>query len=267
MSRSLAVSLVLLASLAGCANPQLEQRLDEAATAYREVSEDPQVLRIAPKDVVRAGESLGRAERFAGYWGGREDALHYAYLSARYSEIARQHSEHALNQERSSRLGMEQARLQLMLQEARVLQVQQQAGKQLVDPLFDLAAAETDRGLVVTLGDVLFQPGSAELGSAANRTLLRLAHYLQINPRRVVRVEGYSDNRGRAEANLALSQVRAQAVEQILRELGVAAQRIEVVAFGEQFRIAENASARGRAQNRRVEIVLSDENGQLGPAR
>ena len=266
MKCSLVVSLALLASLAGCTNPQVEERLNEAAAAYREVSEDPQVLRIAPKDVVRAGESLERAERFAGYRGGAEDALHYAYLSARYSEIARQHSEQSLNQQRASRLGMEQARLRLMVQEAKLLQVQQ-AGNQLVDPLFDLAAAETDRGLVVTLGDVLFESDSAELGSTANRTLLRLAHYLQINPGRVVRVEGYSDNRGRAEENMALSLARAQAVEQALRELGVAARRIEVVGFGEQFRIAENASARGRARNRRVEIVLSDENGQLGPAR
>lgn len=267
MSRASAVFLVLLASLGGCADSQLQQRLDEAAAAFRTVSQDPQVLRIAPKDVVRAGESLDRAERFAGYWGGAEDAFHYAYLSARYSEIARQHSEQSLNQQRASRLGMEQARLQLMLQEARVLQHQQQVGTQQVDPLFDLAAAETDRGLVVTLGDVLFQSGSAELGAAANRTLLKLAHFLQINPGRVVRVEGYSDNRGRAEANMALSQARAEAVAQALRELGVAAQRIEVAAFGEQFRIAENASARGRAQNRRVEIVLSDEQGQLGPTR
>lgn len=262
----MAVSLVLLTSLAGCANPQVEQHLNEAANAYREVSEDAQVLRIAPKDVVRAGESLERAERFASYMGGAEDALHYAYLSARYSEIARQHSEQSLNQERASRLGMEQARLHLMVQEAKLLQVQQ-AGNRLVDPLFDLAAAETDRGLVVTLGDVLFESGSAELGSSANRTLLRLAHYLQSNPRRVVRVEGYSDNRGGVAENLALSRARAQAVGQVLRELGIAAQRIEVVAFGEQFRIAENASARGRARNRRVEIVLSDENGQLGPVR
>lgn len=265
MIRALTASMVLLASLAGCANPEVEQRLDEVTVAYRAVSEDPQVLRIAPKDVTRAGESLERAERFARYWGGAEDARHYAYLSARYSEIARQHSEQSLNQERASRLGMEQARLQQMLQEARLLQLQQRG--QLVDPLIALAAAETDRGLVMTLGDVLFESGSATLGPAANRALLRLAHYLQINPRRVVRVEGYSDNRGGAEANLALSRARAQAVEQVLRELGVAAQRIEVAAFGEQFRIAENASARGRAQNRRVEIVLSDENGQLGPAR
>ena len=266
MSRALAVSLALLASLAGCANPQVDQRLNEAAVAYREVSEDPQVLRIAPKDVVRAGESLERAERFAGYWGGAEDALHYAYLSVRYSEIARQHSEQSLNQQRASRLGMEQTRLRLMLQEAKLLQVQQ-ADNQFIDPMFALAATETERGLVVTLSDVLFEPGSSELGSAANRTLLRLALYLQINPTRVVRVEGYSDNRGSAEENLALSRARAQAVEQVLLELGVAAQRIEVAAFGEQFRVAENASARGRAQNRRVEIVLSDENGQLGPAR
>ncbi len=226
---------------------------------------DPQVQRSAPKDVVRAGEALERAQRFADYLGGAEDAIHYAYLSQRYSQIARHHSEQLLNQERASRLGLERERLRQLLQEARLLDAQQ--GRWLDDQMLSLAAAETDRGLVVTLGDVLFKTESAELEASANRTLLKLVSFLQLNPQRKVRVEGYSDNSGDATENLLLSRARARSVSRTLTDLGIDTARIEVVGYGERFPVAENASARGRALNRRVEIVLSDEQGELGPIR
>ena len=262
--RLVPVLLVALAGLQGCATP--EQQLEQAATAFQGVSEDPQVLRDAPKDVMRAGESLERAKRFASYLGSAEDASHYAYLSQRYSEIARQHSEQIQNRQRAAQLAMEHERLRQTLQQAKLLDMQQQ-GRWLEDQMISLAAAETDRGLVMTLGDVLFKAASAELDPSASRTLLKLVHFLQLNPRRMIRIEGYTDNRGDAAENLALSEARAQTVDNFLQGLGIEARRMEVVGYGEQFRIAENASARGRAQNRRVEILFSDEQGRLGNSR
>ena len=131
----------------------------------------------------------------------------------------------------------------------------------------NLAATETDRGLVMTLGDVLFDAGRAELKTSANRTVLKLVQFLQLNPRRIVRIEGYTDGRGDAAENLELSRARAQAVADVLVDLGIDSQRISVKGFGEDHAIADNASSRGRAQNRRVEIVFSDETGQLQPGR
>lgn len=215
---------------------------------------------------MRAGESLEKAKRFASYLGGAEDAAHYAYLSKRYSEIARQHSEQMQNQQRAAQLAVERERLRQTLQEAKLLSVQQQ-GRWLEDQMISLAAAETGRGLVMTLGDVLFKAASAELEPSANRTLLKLVHFLQLNPKRMIRIEGYTDNRGDAAENLALSQARAQAVGNFIQGLGIDARRMEAVGYGEQFRVAENASARGRAQNRRVEIVFSDEQGRLDSPR
>jgi len=142
-----------------------------------------------------------------------------------------------------------------------------QQGRWLDDQMLSLAAAETDRGLVVTLGDVLFKTESAELEASANRTLLKLVAFLQLNPQRKVRVEGYSDNSGDATENLLLSRARARSVSRTLTDLGIDTARIEVVGYGERFPVAENASVRGRALNRRVEIVLSDEQGELGPIR
>ena len=112
-----------------------------------------------------------------------------------------------------------------------------------------------------------FRAGSADLSHTANRTLLKLVHFLQLNPQRKIRIEGYSDSRGDAQENLALSQARAQTVADLLINLGVAAERVEVRGYGERFPLAENASARGRAQNRRVEILFSDAEGNLGPDR
>ncbi|BBT17953.1 membrane protein [Metapseudomonas otitidis] len=253
--------------LGGCASSrQAEQSLDEARNRFQQVKEDPQVLASAPKDVIRAGESLARAERLATYWGNDGDVEHYAFLSQRYSQIATQHSELVRDQERAVRLQGEQERLQQSLREAKLLSAQQK-GNWLEEQMVALAATETDRGLVMTLGDVLFDTGRSELKGRANRTVLKLVQFLQINPRRTVRIEGYTDSSGTREENLALSRDRAQAVADVLTDLGVDAKRIEVKAYGEAFPIAENASNSGRAQNRRVEIVISDEKGNLGEAR
>ena len=119
----------------------------------------------------------------------------------------------------------------------------------------------------MTLGDVLFEPAQARLNASANRTVLKLVQFLQLNPRRIVRIEGYTDNQGNQPSNLALSRERAQEVAKVLEDLGVNKQRLQVVGYGEAYPLAENASQRGRAQNRRVEIVFSDDQGQLSPAR
>jgi len=258
--------LLSLALLTGCASQQSQQVLGEAEASFQQVKEDTNVLRSAPKDVIRAGESLARAERLSSYWGSADDVVHYAYLSQRYSQIARQHADLVLNQERLARLELERERLQLALREAKLLGAQQQ-GQWLEEQVVNLAASETDRGLVMTLGDVLFDAGRTELKASANRTILKLVQFLQINPRRNIRIEGYTDNRGVSAENLELSRARAQAVADVLVDLGIDARRMQVKGYGEAHPLAENASAKGRAQNRRVEILISDEQGKLGDYR
>lgn len=264
--RALTVVLLALGLLQGCAYQEMNRALEEATQAYHLVSEDTQVLADAPRDVQRAQESLERARRFAGHLGSDEDALHYAYLSLRYSQIAAEHSQQAENERRVEQLHKEHERLRQTLQQARLLKISQD-GQWFEDELISLAAAETDRGLVMTLGDVLFKPGSAELSISAHQRLLKLAHFLHLNPARRVRIEGYTDSSGSSAENLALSHSRAQVVASFLEELGVEPGRMETVGYGEAFRVSENASARGRALNRRVEIVFSDAQGRLGSPR
>ncbi|SFH32992.1 OmpA family protein [Pseudomonas sp. NFACC45] len=255
-----------LASLYGCAGQRSEAALEKAGADFQKVKEDSNVLRAAPKDVIRAGESLARADRLSSYWGSSEDVLHYAYLSQRYSEIAREHSNQVLNEERAAKLELERQRLQLALRESKLLSVQQQ-GKWLEEQIMAMATTETDRGLVMTLGDVLFDTGQAQLKNSANRVVLKIVQFLQLNPKRVVRIEGYTDSTGGKQENLKLSRNRAQAVADVLVDLGIDEKRIQVEGYGDEFPVDVNASERGRAQNRRVEIVFSDEKGQLGAAR
>lgn len=261
-----ALVLVALAGLQGCASQRSEQSLDEAGAAFQKVKDDSDVLRSAPRDVIRAGESLSRAERLSSYIGTGADVRHYAYLSQRYSEIASEHARLAANQERLARLDLERQRLQLALREAKLAEVQQQ-GKWVEAQIVSLTTQDSDRGLVMTLGDVLFDTGRAELKTSASRTVLKLVQFLQLNPRRIVRIEGYTDSTGTAQDNLKLSRDRAQAVADMLVDLGVDEKRIQVEGYGDQYPIEANASERGRAQNRRVEIVFSDDKGKLGAMR
>jgi outer membrane protein OmpA-like peptidoglycan-associated protein len=258
-----AVAVVLLS---GCAGRSDEQVLAEARADYQRVSEDAEVLRSAPKDVVRAGESLGRAERLAGYLGNGDDVRHYAYLSQRYSSIAREHQLLDQNQQRAAQLAQERDRLRLLVRESQLISVQQQ-NSWLEEQMVNLATSETERGLVMTLGDVLFEPGEAGLNRSANRTLLKLGHFLQLNPKRRLRIEGYTDSLGKAAENLELSRQRAQAVADMLEDIGIDPQRLQVVGHGEAYPLTDNASNKGRAQNRRVEIVISDPDGELGAER
>ncbi|MBM7062189.1 OmpA family protein [Pseudomonas sp. UL073] len=264
---TLAGLVAVVGTLHGCATqPDTEEQLEAARLSFQKVKEDSEVLRFAPKDVIRAGESLGRADRLSSYWGSNDDVAHFAYLSQRYSEIAQQHTQLKLNEERQAKLELERERLQLALREAKLLSVQQQ-GTWLSEQIVSLATNQTDRGLVMTLGDMLFDAGEADLSSTANRTVLKLVQFLQLNPQRVVRIEGYTDSRGDKQENLRLSRARAQAVADALNDLGIDSKRLQVEGFGQEFPVADNASERGRAKNRRVEIVFSDEKGKLSSGR
>ena len=254
-----------LSLLAGCASqPEVQRELEQARGRYQSLVADPAMQASASKDAARAADSLERAERLADYWGSAEDVAHYAFLSQRYTAIAREHATQAAERQQLERLQLERERLLLAVRESTLLDLQRTAPE---DELVNLAASTTERGLVVSLGDVLFDPGRAVLKPEANRIVLRLYRFLKLHPQRRVRIEGYSDSQGKAADNLQLSQGRAQGVADVLVDLGIDARRIEVRGYGEAFPLAANASSYGRAQNRRVEIVFSDEQGQLGPER
>lgn len=155
----------------------------------------------------------------------------------------------AAAQRDQSRAQRDQAQAQR--REAQVLDLQMQ--------LKELNAKQTERGLVVTLGDVLFDSGKSQLLPGANVNMAKLAGFFSRNPQRTATIEGYTDSIGNGSANQALSQRRADAVMTALVQSGVRSDRLSTRAFGEEQPVANNDTAVGRQMNRRVEIVFAPE--------
>jgi outer membrane protein OmpA-like peptidoglycan-associated protein len=126
--------------------------------------------------------------------------------------------------------------------------------------LAKLAAIEDERGLVITLsGSVLFRSGDAVLMGGAQTRLDQVVDALLATPGRKIAVEGFTDSQGSNEYNMDLSQRRADAVRDYLVHGGLSADRVHAHGIGEERPIADNATSEGRANNRRVEIVLERE--------
>jgi outer membrane protein OmpA-like peptidoglycan-associated protein len=127
----------------------------------------------------------------------------------------------------------------------------------------EIEARETERGLLVTLGDVLFQTGHAEMQPAAAPRMDKLAAFLRQFPEKKLLIEGYTDTVGPGHMNMELSQRRAESVKAALVARGVDSSRMSLGAYGESYPVATNQTADGRQLNRRVEVVVSDDKGIL----
>ncbi len=128
--------------------------------------------------------------------------------------------------------------------------------KELLRQIDVLQAEATDRGLVLTLGDVLFATGRSDLKSGRNNTLDKLIVFLNEYPDRSVTIEGHTDDVGSLEMNQTLSQHRANNVKSYLTQHGIQSARLAATGMGETVPIADNLSASGRQQNRRVEVII-----------
>ncbi len=134
---------------------------------------------------------------------------------------------------------------------------------QLIVLLQELHAKQTERGMVVTINDVLFDTNRAELKPGGMRSIEKLGALLKDDPDRRVQVEGFTDSTGSQATNEALSARRAESVRMALLNQGVAADRVTAKGMGPAYPVASNDSAAGRQMNRRVEIVLADLNGKV----
>lgn len=132
----------------------------------------------------------------------------------------------------------------------------------LMKELSDLKAKQTERGIVLTIGDVLFAFGKADLSSKADRSVEKLAAFLQKYPNRNVLVEGHTDSIGSDEYNLRLSRLRSESVKTKLVGDGIDAARITTVGYGKKYPAYPNDTEADRAQNRRVEVIILNEGVQ-----
>jgi outer membrane protein OmpA-like peptidoglycan-associated protein len=254
----LALGVAACALLAACSNAPTETpTVSQAAAAYDAARNDPQVVSSAALELQRAQQALKVAQDSQN--AGEDVALvdHQAYLAQRRADIASQTAQ--LKEAEQQIEQANQARDQALLG-ARTGQVQN-----LQQELADLKAKQTERGMVLTLGDVLFETGRAELRPGADRTVSQLANFMQQNSSRTVEITGFTDSTGSVELNQELSERRAEAVRQALVSYGISPQRVVTRGLGPALPVASNNTAAGRQQNRRVEITISDEKGSIPP--
>lgn len=183
----------------------------------------------------------------------RQDAVQARQQGAEAEVVAELAVEEAQSARRLAEARSEQAELakreaELAIQQATTLRQQ----------LENLQLRQTESGVVVTLGDVLFETGQAELREGAHDNLSEVVDLLQSEPDKKIRIEGHTDTVGSAETNQVLSEQRANAVREALESLGIAAERVTSIGLGEDFPIESNETEAGRSQNRRVDVILLD---------
>jgi outer membrane protein OmpA-like peptidoglycan-associated protein len=288
------VGVLILAG--GCASSSQQRaartQLERAKEAYLQADSDPAVQAYAQPRLADAQKALQDAETAKH----NDDMLHLAYLAEKRAQIAavtgatgqtqnsiekiRRESAEVLLQKRDRELKAARAETDTKAREAenwrrlaqarakdeqaedteaRALAAEQAKAAALAKEVESLKAQHTDRGMVLTVGDVLFSPGKADIGPGAQRSIDKLAEFLRAYPRRNVLIEGHTDNLGDADFNIKLSQQRADAVRDLLVARGISSERIRTKGYGPKFPVVDNDSAAGRQQNRRVEVIVLNE--------
>jgi outer membrane protein OmpA-like peptidoglycan-associated protein len=255
MRKQLMIPALLAASvaLAACSTPP-NANLEQARSNYTGLQTNPQASKVAALETKEASDYLDKADKA---YQDKEDQAkvdQLAYLTNQRVEVAKQTI--ALRNAEANLKNASAQRAQARL-DARDAQI-----KQLQD---SLNAKQTDRGTLVTFGDVLFATNKADLKSSGLVNINKLAQFLSENPDRKVIVEGYTDSTGTANHNQSLSERRAGSVRTALVKMGVDPVRIVAQGYGKEYPVAENSSVSGRAMNRRVEVTISNDNQPVIP--
>jgi outer membrane protein OmpA-like peptidoglycan-associated protein len=229
-------------------DPQLATRapvaLNEAELAVRAAEQPQQDTELAQHLVfiadrkVETAAALAQSRLLVDQRKMLSEERESARLASRTREVDR-----ARNDAASARMESEAAQ-----QQAIALQKQ----------IEELNAKATDRGLVVTLGDVLFDTGKSDLKGSAARNISKLAAFLNEHNDRSVIIEGHTDNVGSDDYNMGLSQRRADSVKAYLVSEGIESSRLVTSGKGEASAVAGNDTASGRQQNRRVEVIIAN---------
>ena len=257
--------LLVVGSLVGggCTAGSPPVALEQARTAYAQAEQTPAVVANAPVPLQEANRALQRAEHVWADDHDTEEVQHLATLASQRVTIAQAAAEKKIAEAQIQQATEERDRVLLDARTRQTQRAQQQAQvatsqvQQLQQELAALQAKQTDRGLVLTLSDVLFETGKANLRPGALRNLYPLVTFLQKYSERRVVIEGHTDSVGSEAYNLDLSQRRADAVRDFLLQNGVNAAQLTTHGYGKASPVAANNTAEGRQQNRRVELIIS----------
>src|SRR6478736_484131 len=253
---SFAVAAAVAFALAACSSqPVQNDGLEAARVAVQQAESSPDAGKYAAAEVAAAHEALVEADRLAAKNKKDKGIQEQAYVAQRHADIAVQQIAKGQAEAKTAAAEAERQKvvLQAREQEANVARSQAEAAK-----LKALQAKQTDRGIVLTLGDVLFDSGQASLKPGAASTIDRLSNFLASQPDRSLIIEGHTDSMGSDSFNQQLSESRAESVKAALVAKGISSERIVAVGKGEAAPVAGNDTSAGRQQNRRVEIVISN---------
>jgi outer membrane protein OmpA-like peptidoglycan-associated protein len=266
MARTLTIAVAT--TLAACAStPESSSEVDRARAAVTRVETMPEASSAAGAELQKAQESLRKAEDAFSKRAPEEEIAHLSYMTERQAGIAEARIREAQAIQRTKNAGAERSAALLSARERETAAAQQRAAQ--AEAVASAAlqqlenAKQTERGIVLTMGDVMFDTGSATLKPGAQLTLDRLASFLSSNSGTRAIIEGHTDSTGSDATNQTLSERRAQTVASGLRSRGIDQGRLEPVGLGEAYPVATNSSNAGRQQNRRVEVILSDQAGQF----
>ncbi|MES9991528.1 MAG: OmpA family protein [Candidatus Thiodiazotropha sp.] len=267
-----ATSLALL--FTACGTLQKNQALLDAEQAFAEAKQNEQLLRYAPDELERANQALSRAAQAEN----EEDMSSLAYVGSTRVSIAESVAARKAANAKLTELSEVKDKERLRAREIEI-QLEQQAKSEalrekeaalmerenalakaeaLRQELAELQAMKTERGIVLTLGDVLFSTGKTELLPGAKSTIDKVASFLAEYPDKTLLIEGHTDNVGSDAYNQDLSERRAISVKNALMQAGVDGARIDTMGLGESQPITDNSTSAGRLKNRRVEIVIRD---------
>jgi outer membrane protein OmpA-like peptidoglycan-associated protein len=285
------VVLAACVSLIGAcvSTPQHNDMLEHARVVVESAQSNPNVAGEARADLVTAVAALNQGDALLKEGKPAAEVDHQAYLAERFALAAQRGAEFAMSEksiadannrrngvllaarERDAARANERADTKTLEANAARSDAQmsaeqaaaaQQRAQELESALADLQAKKTDRGLVITLGDVLFATGRADLKSGSRRSLEKLSAFLHEYPQRTVQIEGFTDSVGTDDYNQVLSEHRADAVRDALTGMGISSDRIQARGLGKSSPVADNESATGRQQNRRVEVIISESDGR-----
>lgn len=271
--------LAIAALLGACTSmPRTTSLLDQTHVEYRAAQNNTDVGSYAPLELKQAGEALALADTAAANRDSAERIDQLAYLARQKVALAQEVGKRKAaesdvassgklrdemrlaqrtNEADRARLATDAARRDTAEANARVSSLEAQ--------LADLAAKKTERGMVITLGDVLFATDKYQLNEQGMVTIRKLSQFLQQHPARSVLIEGFTDSTGGARYNQRLSERRAGAVARSLIDQGIARKRVETRGYGQEYPVASNDTTTDRQLNRRVEIVLSEDGGRIRP--
>jgi outer membrane protein OmpA-like peptidoglycan-associated protein len=245
--------LALSVGLAACSS-QPNVNLEQARTNYSGLQADPQASKVAALETKDAADYLDKADKAYLNKEDQSKVDQLAYLTNQRVEVAKQTIALRTAEANLKDASAQRAQARLDARDAQIKQLQD-----------SLNAKQTDRGTLVTFGDVLFATNKSDLKSSGLVNINKLAQFLQENPDRKVIVEGYTDSTGSDSYNQSLSERRATSVQVALIKMGVDPARIVAQGYGKEYPVADNTSVSGRAMNRRVEVTISNDNQPVAP--